>query len=143
MNEERLTFGLISNAVDYLDSAADHALEDSSRAWKYALINVAAGVELLFKACLTQKHWSLVFANIDKADEKAFKAGDFVSVNFDETIDRMKNIAHITLPEADLKKLDHLRRYRNRVQHFAIDVAQEQVVSLIWNAPTAFRMRSF
>ena len=58
---DKITFGLLDNALDYLDQAAEHARKDTPRDWKYALLHLASGVELLLKAKLQEEHWSLVF----------------------------------------------------------------------------------
>ncbi|MBI3951048.1 MAG: hypothetical protein HY314_11410 [Acidobacteria bacterium] len=126
-----MQFSLVDNALDYLLSAAEHAEQDTPRDWKYALLHLVAGIELLLKARLGEEHWSLLFADVDKTSETALQSGDFVSVDFNPAIKRLTDIAGVVLDPEDKKRLEELRRYRNRVQHFAIDIEREALLSVM------------
>lgn len=136
--KERLFFTLIDNALDYLLSAAEHARADERRSWKYAVLHLTAGVELLVKARLEREHWSLLFADVDKAAQSALESGDFRSVDFETACNRLENIATVTIDEPTVRHLDQLWKLRNRVQHFAVDVELEQVKSLLANGTNFF-----
>ena len=60
---------------------------------------------------------------------EALKTGDFKSVDFETACGRLKSIATVSLEKPTLDHLNELRKLRNRVQHFAIDVDLEQVRS--------------
>lgn len=126
-----IQFNLLDNAFDYLLSAAEHAKQSSSRSWKYSVLHLVAAVELLLKARLEREHWSLLFADVDKASEAAIKSGDFKSVDFETTYKRLENVAKVALDRTTLQHLDHLRRLRNRIQHFAVSMDVLQVKSLV------------
>jgi len=128
---DRIRFSLFENALDYLQGAADLADKDEGRSWKYALLHLVAGIELLLKARLQAEHWSLLFANVDVASEKALAEGDFASVDFRAALDRVTNITGVQLRKENRERLELLRRYRNRVQHFAIDLGRDQVLPLL------------
>lgn len=128
---ERIQFGLVDNALDFVLSAAEHARRDSARDWKYALLHLVAGVELLLKARLGQEHWSLLFADKDKADRNALESGDFTSVDFKTACTRLAQIATVEIDKSALHDLKELRKLRHRIQHFGIDVEVEQVRSLM------------
>jgi hypothetical protein len=128
---DRMQFNLLDNALDYLMSAAEHAKHDERRHWKYALLHLVASLELLVKARLEHEHWSLLFADVDRANETSLRSGDFRSVDFDTACARLKNIATVHIDKVALQRLEELRKLRHRVQHFAIDVDLEQVKSLL------------
>jgi len=137
---DKIAFGLLDNALDYLDQAAEHARKDTPRDWKYALLHLASGVELLLKAKLQEEHWSLVFANVDKASREAFRSGDFQSIDSKTAIERLKNILGLNQRLDDIKTLEIIRAYRNKVQHFSIE-ADKQAVSSLMAKGFAFTVR--
>ncbi len=127
----RLNYPLLDNALDFLLSAAEHAGQDkSNRSWKYAILHLVAGIELLLKARLELEHWSLVFQDIDKANDTAFKSGDFRSADFESLCNRLDRISAICIERNDRKQLDDLRKLRNKLEHFGIDISLMQVKSL-------------
>ncbi len=128
---ERLTLSLIENAHDFIVSAAEDAKKDDSRYWKYSLLNLASGLELILKARLDTEHWSLLFANIDKAAKEKMKQGDFVSVDFETALTRLKNISEVCLPFKVEKDLKTIRRMRNKIIHFAVDVNIRELKGLV------------
>ncbi len=128
---DKITFGLLDNALDYLDQAAEHARKDTPRDWKYALLHLASGVELLLKAKLQEEHWSLVFSDVDKASKDSFRSGDFQSIDSKTAIERLKHISSLNFRKEDIKTLDIIRSYRNKVQHFSIEADKQAVKSLM------------
>ena len=127
----RIQFGLLDNALDYLRWATEHTTEDEDRHWKQALLNLAAGIELLLKARLQEEHWSLLFADIDKASARRLRTGDFVSVDARTALSRLEEIAGVKLSDEDRQPLRVLREFRNGAQHFALDVEEEAVKALL------------
>ena len=128
---DRIKFGLLDNALDYLLSAAELVTGDTPRSWKYALLHSVAGIELLLKARLNREHWSLLFANVDKASREALDKGDFVSIDFKAALERLSNITGVEFSSETRHRLNDLRQFRNQVQHFAIDVDQAVVIPLV------------
>ncbi len=128
---QRITFNLIENAFDYVLSAAEHAKLGSPRAWKYAVLHLAAGIELLLKARLVREHWALIFLKADEASNSAMRSGDFVSVDFKTACSRLNNIGGVAIAKESYQHLESLRKLRNRIQHFAIDVEAPQAKSLL------------
>ncbi len=122
---------LLQNSLDYFLTAAENARKDDVRSLKNSVLHAAASVELALKARLCMEHWSLIFEDVDKANEAALHSGDFKSADPQTVIDRLKKIAHVPLPEDDLSHLDGLRRMRNKVLHFAAPVNKEQASSLV------------
>jgi hypothetical protein len=143
---KRLSLSLLANALDYLDHAVDAASRPDTVKrrksllyvrWKYAVLNVQAGIELLLKARLAQEHWSLIFANVDQATLDALLKGDVASVSLDVAIKRLQNIAHVSLGSEFERNgsLDKLRKLRNRLQHFQFAIEVDQFRSVVTEAP--------
>lgn len=122
---------LLENALDYFLSAAENARKDDVRSLKYSVLHIAASVELALKARLFMEHWSLIFADVDKADEAALKRGDFKSAEFQTVVDRLAKIAKVPVSKEDLAHLGELRRLRNCIQHFALRITKPQASSLV------------
>lgn len=112
---------LVDNAVDFLTLATD---EFKARP-KHSIINFHSAVELFLKARLMQEHWSLVVSKTPDLD--SFKAGDFVSVTFDEACHRLAKIVGSPLPEPTRAAFDVIRKHRNRLVHFFQDLDDEAV----------------
>jgi hypothetical protein len=132
-------FSPLENELDFLLSSLEHLTEASAvsggaanpsadqirhqkRHLKYALLHLCSSIELLFKVRLQQKHWSLVFSNIDKADKTAQDHGEFESVDFHELTERLVRICKVALSDKQIRQLKSLRKRRNQLEHFgAVD----------------------
>jgi len=127
-------FSLLHNALDFIDSAVESIAGDPQpRDIKYALIHLAMGIELAFKARLSQEHWTLVLTNPGKVTHDEYLAGNCISVDLAEALDRLKNVAGISVSESDRKVLVHLQRLRNRLVHLharedTVDAAKAKMV---------------
>jgi hypothetical protein len=121
---------LIENALDFILSAIKYAKVDEARSLKYAVLHLSDGVELILKEKLRREHWSLLFADVNKASESALTAGEFKSVDFDECIERLEGISGLDMTShTSLLKL--LRRHRNRLQHFEYKGSKDEVMSIL------------
>lgn len=120
---------LPSNGLDYLLSAAEHLAVNSPRAHKYAVLHLFAGIELLLKERLRREHWSLIFSEVDRASEDKLASGDFKSVEFNQSVARLKDIAKVEIDKRHWSHLDSLRNLRNRLQHFHCDLGQSETMS--------------
>ncbi|MES2433008.1 MAG: hypothetical protein V4586_04195 [Pseudomonadota bacterium] len=104
--------GFVSKAIEQLwDDRAPDAL-------KYSVINFYSGVELLLKARLMREHWSLVVADPSKADIDKFLNGEAQTVGLEQAVQRLKNIAKVTVHANAVNSFDELRKHRNRMVHF-------------------------
>jgi len=121
---------LVENALDFILSAVEWAKGDDVRSLKYAILHLSDGVELILKEKLRRDHWSLLFADVDKANENALKTGDFKSVDFDDCVGRLQSISGLNLKShIDLLRL--LRRHRNRLQHFEYNGSKDEVIAIL------------
>jgi len=128
--KQTVVSSLLENALDYFLSAAEYAHKSDLRSLKYCTLHIAASVELLLKARLFEEHWSLIFADVDKATEAALKSGDFKSADPQTVLDRLEKIAKIVVSKEDHGLLDDLRKLRNCIQHFAVTTTEAQASSL-------------
>lgn len=103
---------LLENAIDFLEKS----LEEFKTFPKYSVLHFAIAVEIFLKARLVEEHWSLV---VDKnADRDRYLKGDFVSVNLDEAIKRLKSIVGENISESESQSFKKLAAHRNKVIHF-------------------------
>jgi hypothetical protein len=139
MMQSDFRFSPLQNGLEFLLSSLEHLTSASSvptpltplttrEAWiqkrhlKYALLHLCSSIEVLFKVRLKQEHWSLVFANVNKADNAAQDDGEFESVAFNDLVDRLVRICRFPLSDEQRRLLTNLRKRRNRMEHFgAVD----------------------
>lgn len=126
-----LELNLVENALDFVLSAARYARSTAVHDPKYAILHLSAGIELLVKARLGNEHWSLLFADVDKATERDLKLGKIRSVDFGTACKRLERIVDLKLADDELRHLNELRRIRNQVQHFAFKIDIGLVRSLV------------
>ena len=127
----RIVYPVLDNALDFILYAAEHVGQDSPRSWKYAILHLIAGIELLLKSRLELDHWSLVFQEIDKANKNSFESGDFRSADFESLLNRLGRISSVSITKQDQDQLRRLKKIRNMLEHFSIDIDLTQVKSLM------------
>ncbi len=136
----QVDFPPVQNGIDYLDTVADHLSsgQTSPRDLKYAVLHLQAAAEVLLKARLVQEHWSLVFKDPGTAKRDRFAAGDFDSCTTTKAIDRLRDIADISIGDKPAKSLAILAKWRNRLQHYgltapapAVEVTAAQVLDFL------------
>ena len=131
LNNNDVDLSLLDNAIDFILRAVKSAMLDDQMEWKYAVLHLAAGIELLLKARLSEVHWSLTFANVDKATRGSLQAGDFRSVDVESSISRLRNIAEVQIDDKTLTDLEYIRNLRNRIQHFGFAMSIDQTRSVM------------
>jgi hypothetical protein len=119
-----VAFPPVDNGMDYLVSVFKHLTEGSvppgARDLKYTVLHLQAATEVLLKARLLVEHFSLVFADPAKATREAWEKGTFISCTTMEAIERLGNLAGITVSEIDRKDIKKLAEARNALQHFGL-----------------------
>ena len=128
MAELRLT--LFGNALDFFSEGVLLLDQNDPRTLKYAILHVASAAELVLKARLAQEHWTLIFRNPSKAIVDEFERRKFTSVDFDGTLERLKNICRLDLSE-HRPTLQTLRDMRNEIQHFEFTGAVPEIASIL------------
>ena len=123
---------LIENGLDFLLSAAESVQRDENpRSLKDAVLHVANGTELLFKARLTGEHWSLIFSNPGDASHEKLAGEEFHSVDFEKAVERLEKIARVRVDNATKTHLKNLRKFRNKLTHFTAGLDPTQTKSLV------------
>lgn len=121
-------FDPLENGLDYVASAVEHLGDSGSpRSLKYATLHLFSGVEVLLKERLRREHWSLVFADPDKANLASFDSGDFKTVDFDSALIRLAGVCRVTTSRREKEALNSLRLSRNRLQHYGTTETVEAV----------------
>ena len=123
---------LLASSLDFIVSAAEFASIDEERSWKYAILHLWNGMELLLKARLAQEHWSLLFADVDRAEHSKLLSGDFISVGADRAHKRLKQICGVEVAPDDWKHLIRLRNLSNRIKHYVGEYNSFQAKSIVW-----------
>lgn len=127
---ESLEYSLLENGLDFIASALKHLKDQpSKRELKYAVLHLSAGIELILKERLKREHWSLVFDKPESATKKSYDTGDFSSVSFRPSLDRLVNICGVKLEEKQRTRLLRFRDMRNRFEHFGIVDSIEAVTA--------------
>ncbi|MBT3981250.1 MAG: hypothetical protein HOE90_07835 [Bacteriovoracaceae bacterium] len=115
-----LTFTLLENGLDYLQSAVEHLESKEERRLKYAIRDLFSGISLAFKERLANESWCLLFENVDEADEKKLVSGHFQSVAFKNCILRLNQLEEEMISEEFENILYVLRDKRKNIEHYAI-----------------------
>jgi hypothetical protein len=112
MTHAELMSRLIENAIDFLI----RAIEEFQSKPKYSIIHFYTAVELFLKARLLHEHWSLVV--LKDPDRTKFESGDFISVSFEVSCERLRKVAQSPVPESAQRNFDTIRKHRNKMVHF-------------------------
>lgn len=119
----KIILNLLDNGIDYIYEAVEPVFKvhDNFRhSWKYSVLHLYSGIELLLKEKLRQEHWTLIFQDINSASLRKLENGDFVSVYHDDLIKRLRNISKVIINDKPIKEL---RDLRNRFEHFEINIS--------------------
>lgn len=129
---EPMKYDLFENGLDFILSGLEHLGRKplTKRDYKFGILHLAAGIELILKERLRREHWSLLFENVDKANAAAMASGDFKSVMFESLVDRLAGVAKVTIAKHEFQAIDDLRKRRNKVQHLHITETSEVIESL-------------
>ena len=128
----RMQLSLVENSLDFFLSAAEYAAKDDPLSWKYSILHLADGVELLFKARLEREHWSLLFADINQSSLEKLERGDFKSVDFEDTCRRLRQIALVKIDDHQYGQLNELRKLRNKIRHYTTELNSRQLRAIFW-----------
>ena len=130
--KDHVQLNLIENGLDFLLSAAESVQRDENpRNLKDAVLHVANGTELLFKARLAGEHWSLIFSNPGDASLEKLAGEEFHSVDLEKAVDRLDKIARAQVDKATITHLKNLRKFRNKLTHFTAGLDPTQTKSLV------------
>lgn len=114
ITSQQLFDELVANAIDFLSQS----ISDLKVNPKYSVINFCVSVELFLKARLMAEHWTLIFDDPKNANKTKFSDGDFKSININDAIGRLRNIAHVKISDTAETNFEKLRQHRNKLIHF-------------------------
>lgn len=143
----QISMNLLDNGLDYIyeaihpiqeiffNSSSRHEIflnnSDSRHLYKYSILNLYSGIQLLLKERLKQEHWSLIFQDISNATQENLNNGNFVSVYHDELIKRLLNISKVKIND---KPIIELRNLRNKFEHFQVKITISEYESVVASA---------
>lgn len=118
MASKKVGLKLLENGLDYILHALEHLEEagKDTRNYKYAVLHLNSGIELVLQEVLKQKHWAFTFAKIETANKDKYRQIIFNSLTMDQSIDRLINICGYKF---DRSKFESLKVIRNRIEHNA------------------------
>lgn len=122
---------LTRNAFDFLE----RGIEEFDKNPKYSVIHFCAAVEMLLKARLMKKDWSLIVAKREQANHSEFMAGNFNSVTLEEARARLRDEAEEDIGRDAFNSFRELAKHRNKMLHFfhkgleSNKQAKEQIVA--------------
>jgi hypothetical protein len=126
--------------LDLLDNGLDFIIEGlkpttriwgsklSDNKWKYSVLNIFSGIELILKEKLKREHWSLIFQDVSNANRQKLIQGDFISVSHLDAIKRLREICGVSIDDTPI---DALRRLRNKFEHFEINITIDECKQII------------
>ncbi len=113
---KQLWHDLVDSAFDFFEKA----ISEYETFPKYAVLHLAASVELFLKSRLMVEHWSLIFSSDSKPNFDKFYNGDFQSVTVRDSIEKLNGILpsnrQVSIKAA--KEFENLAKERNKIAHF-------------------------
>jgi len=125
-------FRLLENGLDSIASALESlGGKARARAIKRAIRDLGTGAELLFKECLRRAHWTQIYRDPDKADRSAYDAGKIDdTATFEQCLRRLEKICSIAFDDKQRQVLNSLRRARNDIEHFEVNMPMQRAVAV-------------
>ena len=126
MDEDRaLELDLLENAMDSIAHGLFHYVQgkENINNYKFAILHVTQGVELILKERLRREHWVLIYERVDKPDRSR-------TIGFDSAVERLHNICNISLDEY-IEGLNKLRDARHEIEHYRVKTTGQEATTLI------------
>jgi len=117
-----LRFSLLENGIDSIKHGIAHFVKSD---YKYAILHIFHGIELLLKESLYRIRPILIYRDIDRLIKE-----DSYTVGFDSLITRLENVNLIKLG-AESIPLRNLQRYRNRIEHKSITLDKKSAEDIL------------
>jgi rRNA maturation protein Nop10 len=130
-----VAFEPLENGLDYMLSVVEHLSGvPDSRDLKYAILHLAAAIEVLLKSRLAAEHWTLILSKLEGVTSATFDAGDFQSVDARVAIGRLRAIVGISITDEDERNVKSIVEKRNRLQHHGLVDSAASVRAIAYNA---------
>lgn len=95
----------------------------SATNYKFAILHVAQGVELILKERLRQEHWVLIYDKVEKPDKSR-------TIDFETAVTRLQGICNISLTKY-IDGLRGLRNTRHEIEHYRVSLSGQEAATLI------------
>jgi hypothetical protein len=123
--DKALKLDLLENAIDSIIHGLEHYVKGKRNAtnYKFAILHIAQGVELILKERLRQEHWVLIYDKVEKPNKSR-------TIDFETAVARLQSICNISLA----KHIDGLRRLRNarhEIEHYKVSLSEQEATALI------------
>lgn len=118
-----LSRDLTENGLAFLHrSVAEMSAQPATlRSLSFAVVDLAAAVEVLMKARLVREHWTLICSEPDKATTVQMLAGTAKTVTSEQAIKRLENVAGVAMyASGHASRVVEVASLRNRAIHFAM-----------------------
>ena len=115
--DNRIRFPLLSNGLDFILEAVNRLVGATHRDYKYAVLHLSSGIELVFKERLRRVDWCQVAQRPEELTQSAYEAGNFRSVSLKECLKRLAKHG-VCLEDKEEETLLGFRNRRNPIEHF-------------------------
>lgn len=139
MSTSKLEYGLLENGLDSLNEAIAFYIkaEDDIKYYKYSILLLAHGIELILKQLLHDENELLLFQDIDEIGRKS--KSECLTITVDKAIYRLKNICKIDLPSFCIESINEIKKERNIIQHYKVDINKEVATKIFSNGYSAIK----
>jgi len=123
---------ILFNGLNFIENAVDTFLDKKSpteNRLKYSVIHFYIGLELLLKSRLAHEHYTLIIRDLKKYQKGDYEKGDFVSVGYDESIDRLKKICGLQVDQRAKDAFKKIQQTRNKFIHFHCNENEYQITA--------------
>ncbi|MGO7175383.1 hypothetical protein ACCS91_36825 [Rhizobium ruizarguesonis] len=114
LSEAELFSSLVKSAFEFLEKS----ISEFEKSAKFSTIHFAIAIELFLKARLMKEHWSLLLDKPDQADKAGFFRGEAKTVAPEQTIERLRKIAGVAIPQHSRDVFIKIAQHRNKMVHF-------------------------
>ena len=125
-------FDLLSNGSDSIRHALEHYCYDpnETRKYKYTILHLAQGLNLLLKERLRREHESLVYTRVEELSKH-----DAKTVDVKDLLVRLEKIAQVSL-DFDKEFILQLAELRNTIEHYSFSINPKQADRIIAHTVT-------
>ena len=125
--KETLKYRLLDNGIDSIKHGIEHFLQGKENIinYKYAILHIFHGAELILKERLYRMNPILIYSNIDREIKE-----DHHTIGFDKLVVRLKNTG-IELDERAYRVIQRMQSIRNQIEHKEVAMEINEVKLII------------
>lgn len=111
---EKVFGELFDSAMKFFDRAIDTFESEID----VSIVHFAISLELVIKSLLVLEHWAFIFENPGKAAISALRDGSLKSVQFKESMERIKCLTPSALQKEEISAYENVSKHRNMIVHY-------------------------